>query len=190
MAARSACGLPEDREIILFGARHAFSDFNKGVDLLWETLGKLPIKLRKKCQLVIFGEQKGNFVPPVGIETLNYGVVDDEAEIANLYRAADLFLMTSRQENLPNMVSEAMSCGLPCVAFAVGGIPEQIMHRENGCLVEAYDTNAMSAEITWLLSDEDKRRTFGHKAREYALEHYSFLKIAKQHITLYQKVLG
>jgi glycosyltransferase involved in cell wall biosynthesis len=190
MAARSACGLPEDREIILFGARHAFSDFNKGVDLLWETLGKLPIELRRKCQLVIFGEQKDNFVPPVEIETLNYGVIDDEAEIANLYRAADLFLMTSRQENLPNMVSEAMSSGLPCVAFAVGGIPEQISHRENGCLVDPFDTDAMSSEVSWLLSAKVEHLAMGRKAREFAQDRYSLQKVASQHIVLYEKVLN
>lgn len=189
LAARSVCGLPEDRKIILFGARHALSDFNKGIDLLWETLDKLPIELRKKCLLVVFGEQKDNFVPPVEIEFLNYGAVDNEAEIANLYRAADLFAMTSRQENLPNMVSEAMSCGLPCVAFAVGGIPEQVIHRENGCLVEPYDTDAMSLEVAWLLSAKDEQQALGQRARAFAQERYSLQKVALQHICLYEKVL-
>lgn len=189
LAARSVCGLPEDRKIILFGARHALSDFNKGIDLLWETLDKLPIELRKKCLLVVFGEQKDNFVPPVEVEFLNYGAVDNEAEIANLYRAADLFAMTSRQENLPNMVSEAMSCGLPCVAFAVGGIPEQVIHRENGCLVEPYDTDAMSLEVAWLLSAKDEQQALGQRARAFAQERYSLQKVALQHICLYEKVL-
>ena len=189
LAARSVCGLPEDRKIILFGARHALSDFNKGIDLLWETLDKLPIELRKKCLLVVFGEQKDNFVSPVEIEFLNYGAVDNEAGIANLYRAADLFAMTSRQENLPNMVSEAMSCGLPCVAFAVGGIPEQVIHRENGCLVEPYDTDAMSLEVAWLLSAKDEQQALGQRARAFAQERYSLQKVALQHIALYEKVL-
>jgi glycosyltransferase involved in cell wall biosynthesis len=190
MAARSVCGLPEDRTIILFGARHVFSDFNKGVDLLWEALGKLPIELRRKCLLVVFGEQNDNFVPPVEIEFLNYGVVGDEAEIANLYRAADLFVMTSRQENLPNMISEAMSCGLPCVGFAVGGIPEQIIHRMNGCLVEPFDTDAMSLELAWLMSAKDEHRVMGRKAREFAQDRYALQKVALRHIALYERVLS
>jgi len=139
-AARSVCGLPADRHVLLFGAHHALSDPNKGAELLWKTLQSLPAEFRRKCLLVIFGEDREGFCPPVEIETINCGVLENESEIVNLYRAADVLILTSRQENLPNMISEAMSCGLPCIAFAVGGVPEQIRHHQNGCLVEPFDT--------------------------------------------------
>ncbi|MBE9533977.1 MAG: glycosyltransferase family 4 protein [Proteobacteria bacterium] len=187
--ARTSLGLPPESRIILFGARHALSDPNKGVDLLWRALEALPLEIRSQCVVVTFGEKASKLSASVDITVINYGEVEDESKIVSLYQAADLFVMTSRQENLPNMIAEAMSCGLPCVAFAVGGIPEQISHRVNGCLVEPYDTDVMSSEIDWLLRAEDKQGGLGRMARAYAQERYSLQKVALQHIALYEKVL-
>jgi glycosyltransferase involved in cell wall biosynthesis len=187
---RASLGLPLERKIILFGAKHALSDPNKGADLLWKALALLPVEVRRQCTVVTFGEKTSKVPAPIDLAVINYGEVDDESQIVSLYRAADLFVMTSRQENLPNMITEAMSCGLPCVAFAVGGIPEQIIHRKNGCLVEPYDTDTMSSEIAWLLCAEDERSALGMIAREYAEKNYSLQKVAQQHITLYEKILS
>ena len=110
--------------------------------------------------------------------------------MVDLYRAADLFLMTSRQENLPNMITEAMSCGLPCVAFAIGGIPEQIGHHENGCLAKAYDVDAMSAEIARLLDAEGIRTTMGAKARETANTNFSLHVVTQEYLSLYERAIS
>jgi glycosyltransferase involved in cell wall biosynthesis len=98
--------------------------------------------------------------------------------------------MTSRQENLPNMIAEAMSCGLPCVAFGVGGIPEQICHRKSGCLVDPFDVLAMSAELDWVLSSEAQRKNMSACARADAERCYSLDKISRRHIALYEKVVN
>ncbi len=189
LAARSACGFPEDRHVLLFGAYHALSDPNKGAELLWKTLQSLPAEFRRKCLLVVFGEDREGFCPPVEIETINCGVLENESEVINLYRAADVLLLTSRQENFPNMISEAMSCDLPCVAFAVGGIPEQIRHHQNGCLVEPFDTEAMANEIIDLLHTEEKRIAYGEKAREHAVQCYSMPIVAGQYLSLYERLI-
>ena len=49
-----------------------------------------------------------------------------------MYNAADLFVLPSLEDNLPNTIMEAMACGVPCVGFKSGGIPEMIDHRKNG----------------------------------------------------------
>jgi len=190
LAARSVCGLPEDRHVLLFGAQHALSDPNKGAELLWKTLQSLPAEFRRKCLLVVFGEDREGFCPPVEIETINRGVLDNESEVVNLYRAADVLLLPSRQENLPNMISEAMSCGLPCVAFAVGGIPEQIRHHQNGCLVEPFDTEAMANEITGLFRIDEDRSAYGVKAREHVEQYYSMQVVARQYLSLYERIVN
>jgi glycosyltransferase involved in cell wall biosynthesis len=187
-AARSSLGLPAGKKVILFGARLALSDPNKGVDLFWEVLERLPIEIRREAVVVTFGEGASNLPLPADLDVIHHGEVVAETEIVDLYRAADLFVMTSRQENLPNMIAEAMCCGLPCVAFAVGGIPEQISHRETGCLVPSYNSEAMAAEIAWLMSSEEERRTMGQSASTAAEDRYSLQKVSQQHIALYEQV--
>ena len=58
--------------------------------------------------------------------------ISSPEEMALMYSAADVFVIPSLQDNLPNTIAEAMSCGTPCVGFNVGGIPEMIEHQVNG----------------------------------------------------------
>lgn len=190
LEARASLGLPADRKIILFGAKNVLSDPNKGAALLRGVIQGLREEVRRECALLVFGEKQDKYSPLKGLDVINLGAVADEAEIISLYRAADVLVMTSLQENLPNMIAEAMCCGLPCVAFGVGGVPEQIGHRRNGCLVEPFDVSAMSAELGWLLSSEDQRRLLSVEARKDAGWLYSLEKISRQHITLYEKVVN
>lgn len=187
--ARSALNLPFQRKIILFGGKSVLSDPNKGADLLWKALDMLPIELKQQSLVVVFGEEHNNRNNPTDLEVVNYGVVNDESKIVELYRAADILVMTSLQENLPNMILEGMSCGLPCVAFAVGGITEQIHHRRNGCLVEHFDVYSMSSELGWLLSAGDQLSQLGAMAREDAVNRYSLEKVARQHLALYEQII-
>ena len=187
--ARAALGLPTDRKIILFGAKNVLSDPNKGAELVWQAVQGMPAEIRCQCSLVVFGEEPGSYSASGGVDVINLGAVADETQIVSLYRAADVLVMASRQENLPNMIAEAMSCGLPCVAFSVGGIPEQICHRRNGCLVEPFDIPAMSSELGWLLSSEGQQELLSAQARTDAEMLCSHENVSLQHIALYEKVV-
>jgi len=189
-SARTSLKLPLERKIILFGGKSVLSDPNKGADLLWSALEALPLQIKKHSLVVVFGDEHNERPPPTDLDVLNYGIVDDESRVVDLYRASDVLAMTSRQENLPNMIAEGMSCGLPCVAFSVGGIPEQIRHRRNGCLVEPFDISAMSSEISWLLSYEGQQKSLAAQARDDAVGQYSMGKVSRQHIALYEKVVN
>lgn len=188
-AARDKLGLPRNRRLILFGARHALSDRNKGIDELCTALGQLPAELRDQSTLVLFGETTRAPLPAFGMEVINRGEIKDEAEIVELYRAADLLVVSSREENLPNMVSEAMACGLPCVAFDVGGIADQILPRITGCLAPALDTRALSAEIAWLLENAESRSALSQRAREHAMTNFSLDRVARRHLALYHRLV-
>src|SRR5208337_2825088 len=93
---------------------------------------------RQDTELVIFGETSDRPIPDCGLPARNLGPIADEDRIVLLYRSADLFVSPSRQENLPNMVLEAMACGTPCVAFKVGGMTDMIDHQHNGYLGQPY----------------------------------------------------
>jgi glycosyltransferase involved in cell wall biosynthesis len=186
--ARELLGLPREKKLILFGARHALSDPNKGFDLLCDMLRRLPSSLRQNSSLVQFGETMERPFPDVGMEVVSRPEMADESVIVEYYRAADLIVLPSKTENLPNMVSEAMACGLPCVAFHVGGIPEQIVHHKTGCLAPPYDAAKMADEVAWLLGEQVNLSIVREKARERALDCFSNDVVVRQYLDLYRRL--
>ncbi len=62
------------------------------------------------------------------------GTLLDDLTLALHYAAADVFVAPSLEDNLPNGVMEAMSCGTPCVAFDIGGMPDMIEHERTDSL--------------------------------------------------------
>ncbi|MBH2596117.1 glycosyltransferase family 4 protein [Serratia ureilytica] len=91
------------------------------------------------------------------------------ADIAGHYRQASLLLMTSRYEGLPMVLIEAMSFGLPLVAFdCLTGPAELIDDRENGYLVADGDVDTFSQRVLALIGDGELRRRFSHRALEKA----------------------
>jgi glycosyltransferase involved in cell wall biosynthesis len=86
----------------------------------------------EKAQVLIFGASETPHPPDMGLRTNYRGSLHDEVSLALLYSAADVFVAPSIQDNLPNVVMEALACGTPTVAFDLGGMPDLIDHRQNG----------------------------------------------------------
>ena len=112
------------------------------------------------------------------------------ADTANLYRSANILVLTSDWEGTPNVVLEAMASGLPVVANAVGGVPEIVKHGETGYLINPGDDDAMASAVLGLVNDPSLRCTLGQRAREYVLEHHSVSRLPVFLEGLYQSVLG
>ena len=87
-------------------------------------------------------------------------------DIAGHLGTADVFVLPSRSEALPNALLEAMAAGLPTVASAVGGIPELIAHDATGLLVPPADPAALADAVCRLLLDETLARRLGEEARQ------------------------
>src|SRR5213075_1443409 len=83
----------------------------------------------------------------LGIPYVCLGHLDKPEEMSQLYGAADVFLLPSLEENVPNTLLEAMSCGTSVVAFSVGGVPEVLTHDETGKLVPAIDETGFALAI-------------------------------------------
>ena len=136
--ARAALGLPAEGRIILFSAFDAANP-RKGLSLLLRAL-----EGRDDMILVSMGHR----IPALAgrSNAISTGHLGDPARIALHYAAADLFVLPSLAENLPNTISESLLCGTPVCAFHVGGIPEQI-DGTNGALVAPGDVIALGATI-------------------------------------------
>lgn len=187
---RRRLGLPEHKQLILFGAANV-TDKRKGIYYLIDAINRLLVVdpcLAEKMGIVAFGEAKAEFVNLVKIPVYPLGYVFDVSQIVALYNAIDVFVTSSLEENLPNTIMEAMACGVPCVGFRIGGIPEMIGHKKNGYVASYKDTDDLAAGIDWVLNKADRDELF-RNARRKVEKNYSEAVVAKQYIQLYQRLL-
>jgi glycosyltransferase involved in cell wall biosynthesis len=181
-----AFGVPPSARIVLFVAEYT-SYPRKGFDLLDAALGGL--RNTSDVALVSLGRGK----PPTLKSDLPYvhlGALSEDSMIAAAYSMADVFVIPSRQDNLPNTVLEAMACGTPVVGFRVGGIPDMVHQGENGLLVPPGDIAALTAAIETLLADEPRRACMGVAGRRIAERDYSYRVQAERYSSLYRSLLG
>jgi glycosyltransferase involved in cell wall biosynthesis len=104
-------------------------------------------------------------------------------------QAADLFVLPSSTEGLSNSMLEAMSCGLPVLATAVGGAPDVIRHGESGWLIPPEDVPALRQGLETLLAEDALRFKLGSHARERILSDFSLDSVAGRLAGLYQKLM-
>jgi glycosyltransferase involved in cell wall biosynthesis len=160
---RDVLGLPQDATVILFVAHVLDDNLRKGDHLVVEALNRLGPRPGLMVGLAgIGGEGIARRIPQ---PTVRFGYVRDDRLMAAIYSASDLLLAPSTRENLPNSILEAMACGCPIVAPAVGGIVDAVRDGEAGVLTAADDAVALSTGIARLLDDAELRRRCGVVAR-------------------------
>lgn len=111
-------------------------------------------------------------------------------EIPGWLSAADVFVLPSWHEGLPNAVVEAMACERPVVATRVGGIPEAVEDGESGVLVERGDVEALADAITLLAKDSTRRASMGAAGRRIVERRFTWEKNAEKTVQVYREVLG
>lgn len=186
--AKKYLSLNPNKKTILFGGISAMADPRKGGDLLINSLMHLMgMYSEDEIELLIFGsEKKDGYMFGYPVKYLGY--VNDEADLNLAYNAADVAIVPSRHENLPNTILESLSCGTPVVAFNIGGNPDMIDHQENGYLAEPYDTADLTVGIVYVLShNEDK--SLSYNARKKVLENFRIEEIAGRYLELYNQLL-
>jgi len=110
-------------------------------------------------------------------------------DVPRLLAAADLLMLTSRSEGMPNSVLEAMSAGLPVVATRVGGLPDIVEQGVTGHLREAGDRVGLAAACRELLVDKERRVSMGLRAREAAEQRFSVECMVEAYETIYRELL-
>lgn len=110
-------------------------------------------------------------------------------DLRPLYRRADLFVLSSRAEALPNVILEAMAAGLPVVATRVGGVPEAVVPEATGLLVAPGDDRGLAAALGRVLDDSGVRRAMSRQARQRVLDHFSFPAMVSRHEEVWARLL-
>ncbi len=186
--AREALGLPHDRKIIMFGAA-SLADPRKGARYLRQALASLPADLRRHSTLLLAGGKAGEITDALhDLPVVEMGQVDNETLMALCYAAADVFVMASLAENLPNSLVESLACGTPCVCFDVGGCPEIVEHLQTGYLARPQSAEDLAHGIALVLSDDDLRRRMGEQAPARARSSFEAGRIADRYLDLYRQV--
>lgn len=189
--ARSKCRLPREGKLILFGSVK-ITDKRKGIDYLIESCRLLAEKhpeLKDTLGVVVFGNQSQQLANLLPFRVYPLDFVKNEHDLVNIYNAVDLFITPSLEENLPNMIMEAMACGVPCVGFNVGGIPEMIDHLHNGYVAQYKSSEDFANGIHWILT-EPEYAELSEQACRKAVANYSESIIAKRYIDIYNKITG
>lgn len=115
--------------------------------------------------------------------------VGKQQDMEDVYAIADLFLLPSEYESFGLAALEAMASGTPVVASNTGGIPEIIIHNQNGFLCEVGNIDLMSRYAISLLSNEEMLKSFSEAARKQA-ETFDIHHIVPQYESLYKQLLS
>jgi N-acetyl-alpha-D-glucosaminyl L-malate synthase BshA len=110
--------------------------------------------------------------------------------LVEILSASDIFLMPSQSESFGLSALEAMSCGLPVVSTSVGGLPELIVHNENGFIAEIGDTERMAKYAVDLLKNEKKYKNFSKNSRDRAVNKFEKELVVPKYLNYYKKVLN
>ncbi|MEO7908622.1 MAG: glycosyltransferase family 4 protein [Roseiflexaceae bacterium] len=119
-----------------------------------------------------------------------------QAELIPIFQHADIFALApfvtgdGDRDGIPNVLVEAMACGLPVISTTVAGIPELVRHGENGLLVAPHDVSALVDALATLLSDSPRRERMGVNARAAVVAHFDLRAAARKIAALFAQTVG
>jgi len=186
-AARQRLGLPQDKRLILFASQRV-TNVNKGMAFLIQACRQLT-DCTPACEVVILGGHAEEVVDQLPLKAHPLGYINSDQQIVDVYSAADVFVLPSLSENLPNTIMEAMACGVPCVGFRVGGIPEEIDHRRNGYVATYRDADDLAAGIRWVLCEAD-HEALSQAAITKVMKNYSQQSVAMKYLDVYHEAMA
>ena len=187
---RRKLGLDPEAPLLLYGALGGDRNSLKGADLLYDALKMVPthhgLRPDKTLEVRTFGGKLG--VRQVGPHRVrSVGPLDDEG-LRSYYSAADVMVVPSRMDNLPQTAVEAIVCGTPVVAFRTGGLPDIVDDGINGRLAEPFSPESLSRAIGWVLGSSERHHRLSSAARSTAWRWDPEL-IAKRYVALFEEML-
>ena len=182
--ARDLFNIPKNKKVILLSAMNVIGDARKGARELFEAVNMLDIE---GAIVVVAGSEKSQVLdikyPLYHIEPLK-----DEVSLSLMYNIADVLIVPSLQENLANSIVEGLSCGIPVVAFNIGGNPDLIEHKIDGYLAKDFSTRDLAFGIEWVLSHENYSK-LSNSARGKILNEFDSHNTVQKYIKIYRGLL-
>lgn len=190
--ARKKLGLDPQSIIFLFGAdnfaekRKGGAELNRVIELCMAEPGFRSGVESKRILWACFGNSEGN-ESSFGVPVHGFGRVTDDGLLASIYAAADVFVLPSIEDNLPNTMLESLCCGTPVVGFDIGGVPDAVVSNETGLLAPALDCGAFAKALCRLAGDAVLRTSLSEKCLVEAPKRFSMEVQAQRYLALYKE---
>ena len=192
---RAAFGIAPNDVLLTFGNDQNREE-RKGGDILKSALGLLAKRwplLRDEAGvgrlvMAVFG--KGStLLDGAGVATLPFDEIRKDEDLADVLSLADAYVHPATQDNYPNTIIEAFACGVPAVAFPIGGLIDTITPRETGFLAETpEDPEALAGAIEAFVRSGFRNDAMRSAARDYALSVNAYAVSGGRHVELYESI--
>lgn len=182
-ALKGRYGVDPTKKVIMFGAGSVRNRY-KGWRYLKEALARLERK--EEFALLVVGKEAEE-TGQLGIEVVKAGFIQEKRILNELYNIADIFVLPSVQDNFPTVTLEAQAAGTPVLAFAVGGIEEQVT-PETGWLLREIGADSLRRKIGQIFVDPDwmeEVRRKGAMARKRSEELYGERRMTERYEEIY-----
>ena len=180
--ARNSLGITLEERVLLFSAA-SFSNPRKGMDILVEALNSLSISIT----LLTLGKGTVN-TSNKNVKVIPLGFKTSQEEIALCYAAADVFVLPSREDNLPNTMLESLAQGTPVISFGNGGMQEAIIEGIYGMIVKEVTPKALQRSIELFFKE---RNNYSSEAiQKFAQEQFNYKKQAEAYTKVYQQLIS
>ncbi len=198
---RAKLGISNDVKVLMFAANGIRANPFKDFATLRAALTKIGENVPYSVLALAIGDTPQT--EQIGSIELRFVRFQDSPEtMAKYYNASDVYVHAARVDTFPNSVLEAMACGVPVVASAVGGIPEQIISLEGfgrsdgvapeiatGILVQPGMPDLLSSAVTRLLDDTALRATLSRNSRGLAMKQFGLERQADRYLDYYRRIL-
>jgi glycosyltransferase involved in cell wall biosynthesis len=191
--AKKEMGLAPQSLTLLFGAatgnekRKGFYKLMAAVKYCLQDETFKHLAKKGEIKILTFGPPQED-LEQLEIEIKSLGYVNNNEQLADIYSAADIFVLPSLEDNLPNTVLEAMACGTPVIGFQVGGMPDMIQDGITGYMAPPFDSHKLGDLILKLLFDEDKRKQMKLNCRQLIEKKFKLQDQAEGYLDLFQQL--
>lgn len=189
---RTDLGIENDKIVLINVGRQ---DFQKGHDLLVESVASLPDSIKDKIVILIVGRE-GNATTSLQSllsekkleETIFF--LGHRTDIPALLKLADIFIFPSRFEGLPGALIEAEAAGLPIICSHLPMMLEVVEPNQNALTFDINKIQDLTDAIALLINDANLRLKFGHRSRELFEERFQLESVHQSMMVLYTNLMG
>ena len=183
-AMRRRFSISDDDFVIFFRAdKSAF----KGLNLIKMMLESL--KAKKQITLVTVGEKGLLNKYRYKYKVVDFGWINDEKELSDIYACADVFLMPSTAEAFGVMAIEAMASSVPVVVMEGTALPDVVNAPHYGVAFDRDNVSDFTSKVEWLIEDDKERKKRGIMCRQLAEEKYDEKIYFSNMLTLYKSLM-
>jgi len=182
--ARRELGLQREQKIVIVAA-HYLAEPRKGVNF---ALSALRAVADLNPLVILVGIPISDL--EVHMRGLRYwlaGFVRNKERMGLLFAAADVFLFSSLEENLPIMIHEAMAAGTPVVGFGAGGVPEMVKDQSTGWLCAPGDYIGLARKLREAICCKNVAAV-GLAAQQAVREQFGVKSFVERHVRVYERM--